>query len=99
VSHTPGPWYWGDDYSGLYGQGEGRKREVLSFERYEGMWLAYTDHQKANAHLLVAAPDLLAALEEVVLNAHKNFEGGMDIHPEAIEIAHEAILKAKGELQ
>jgi hypothetical protein len=56
------------------------------------------DNAEANARLIAAAPDMLEALEEIVFNVTKNFEGSIEIRdPEAIEMAREAIRKAKGE--
>lgn len=95
--HTPGPWRWGKDYKGLYGQGEGRRREVLTFEQYEGMWLSYTANREANARLIAAAPLMYQALEEIANNAVKNYEGSMDIYPEAIAVARDALKAAKGD--
>jgi len=64
TDHTPGPWAWEDDYYGLTGNGAA----VLRYDPYEGMWLAFTNtegRQDANARLIAAAPDLLAALEDL----------------------------------
>jgi hypothetical protein len=55
------------------------------------------ENNPGNAYLIAAAPDLLEALEEIVVNAVKNYEGSMDIYPEAIDAARAAIRKAKGE--
>lgn len=49
-----------------------------------------------DARMIAAAPELLEALEEVVANAVKNYEGSMDVYPEAIEVARAALAKAKG---
>lgn len=91
IKHTPGPWKWGDDYRGLYGQGEVRQREVLTFEPYEGMWLSYTDHQDANARLIAAAPLMYEALEEV---SDAFDDGEVDSH--IIKIVRAALQAAKG---
>ena len=40
--------------------------------------------------------ELVGALEEIVNNAVKNYEGSMDIYPEAISVARSALAKAKG---
>lgn len=96
--HTPGPWHWGDGYYGLYGQGEGRKREVLTFEAYENMWLAYTDHRQANARLIAAAPDLLRACRELlkeaeVLEAYQGVDQSAATQAR-VALARQAIKKA-----
>jgi hypothetical protein len=62
--HTPGPWVWAERHHGLFGSGKDNR--VLDFASYEGMWLAVSDHQEANASLIAAAPDLLAGLRAVV---------------------------------
>jgi hypothetical protein len=62
--HTPGPWVWAERHHGLFGSGKDNR--VLDFASYEGMWLAYSDHQEANARLIAAAPDLYAAALEMV---------------------------------
>jgi len=62
-AHTKGPWIWDKDFNGLYGAGP--DNVVLSYASYEGMWLAYSEHRQANARLISAAPDLLAALTMV----------------------------------
>ena len=40
--------------------------------------------------------ELVGALEEIVNNAVKNYQGSMDIYPEAISVARSALAKAKG---
>lgn len=92
--HTPGPWRWGDNHRGLYGQGEGRQREVLTFEPYEGMWLSYTDHQDANARLIAAAPTLLDSLESLVMAIE--LPGEHCEVEQAIREARAALQAAKG---
>lgn len=91
--YTRGPWTWGTDYCGLYGSGP--DNEVLTYERYKGMWVAFGDKQKANANLISAAPDLLEALENLL--AVREGAGGTKFH--ADDIARAAIAKAKGELK
>jgi hypothetical protein len=68
--HTPGPWIWGDDFCGLYGAGP--DNEVLNHASYEGMWLGYNKHREANARLIAAAPDLLAALQALLNDECQN---------------------------
>lgn len=59
AKHTPGPWKWRSGYNGMDGVGE----EIFTHDRNDGMWLAYGSNQEANARLIAAAPELLAALE------------------------------------
>ena len=98
-NYTRGPWTWGTNYCGLYGSGP--DNEVLTYERYEGMWVAFGDKQKANANLIPAAPDLLEALEELTSDIAERFDmESPSTNPgikHAVEAAHKAIAKAKGE--
>lgn len=66
MSHTPGPWIWNKDYKGLYGAG--KQNAVLEYFAYEGMSLNGADavQTRANANLIAAAPDILAALKELI---------------------------------
>jgi hypothetical protein len=61
MSHTPGPWFWDEDYHGLFGAGP--DNAVLTWYAYEGMHLSYGDRREANARLIAAAPDMLEALK------------------------------------
>ena len=94
--HTPGPWAWSKDYRGLFGSGE--LNRVLDYASYEGMWLAYTNHQEANARLIAAAPDLLAALKDLLADIEDyqriNRLGGESNHAQVA--ARAAIAKAEG---
>ena len=89
--HTPGPWIWGKDYDGLYGAGP--DNDVLTFARYEGMWLAYGSHREADARLIAAAPELLAAL--IALERTAGIPA-MNDDPVRVK-ARAAIAKATGE--
>jgi len=92
---TPGPWVasktdrsigpvsWDDDQS--YGM-------ILScawveFDFDEGI-------QQANANLIAAAPDLLAALQ-LIISYHD--DGNCELHSEDVAMARAAISKALGE--
>ena len=86
MSHTPGPW-------------SVSKRAALRVIAHDDNTIASTgctdnlrDQWEANAHLISAAPDLLAALEDVVdaLECRRNV--GM-MYTELCEV----IAKAKGE--
>lgn len=57
LKHTPGPWEYhgGDDYTVILGPGDTTDRP-----------LAEVNSGSADARLIAAAPDLLAALKEVV---------------------------------
>ena len=95
TTHTPGPWIaefsdYGDEiWFGGYGA---------------GMWTveppgAYLDGlSAANAHLIAAAPDLLAALEAMHAchRAFSSSESWTALDDEARLLAEKAITKAKG---
>lgn len=97
TKHTPGPWT--EDLSSVHGPCAFKVRAGDSLVAYAcaaSVSTAWPDNEHqhrpenapsvANARLIAAAPDLLAALEEVVGSL-----GGMDW-----EIATDAIAKAKG---
>ena len=98
--HTPGPWRIVDEIGGdLYVRDVGG---VIAFcakpMRWEGQDDRYTSEMAechANARLIAAAPDLLAALEKCVEHLRCVREGYSSISPE--DIARAAISKAKGE--
>lgn len=54
-------------------------------------------HQRANANLIAAAPELLEALQRMVSKAHK--QNWNDAYPEELQSAQAAIKKALGEKQ
>ena len=62
AKHTPGPWIAEDDQSIYAADGDGRR---LIAECHAG----HKEERAANARLIAAAPDLLAALEDVELRA------------------------------
>jgi len=108
ATHTPGPWRaeWLDDNFGwITGTGaEGRMylAEIVTSDD-EGM-LAPPDEQKANADLFAAAPDLLAACEELeaFLEVVKDSWTGDQCNDLGLydlqEILAAAIAKARGEV-
>lgn len=99
AKHTPGPWRIARDYSPEHGEtpyivdGAGKNVAMAAYMPTE---------QGANARLIAAAPDLLAALEAAVLW----YETAPIAEREAVEVAIEqdfpvvearaAIAKAKG---
>ena len=94
--HTPGPWVWRKNYRGLDGPGGA---VILDYASYEGMWVPdYAgDWAEANARLIAAAPELLAAVEDALAI----FEFGPDDQtvpaPKWVARARTAIAKATGE--
>lgn len=94
---TPGPWIWKDGYEGLYAGSIAQENAVMDFAMYEGMWLSYRDERDANANLIAAAPELLAALKqavEVMESVAKTHS--YDISIGAVPDARAAIQKAEG---
>ena len=99
MSHTPGPWKVGADEPFVYALNDAGTNRF--FAGVQAGWLTEggtnkpedkrTSHDEvmANARLIAAAPDLLAALEELL-------EGGC-IWVKQEYIARDAIKKAKGE--
>lgn len=84
---TPGPWTWGKRYDGLYGP---NSVPVLEYGAYENMWLPdYRPEGPANARLIAAAPDLLAAC----VQAYGDLIEGREVDIEKLD---DAIAKAEG---
>ena len=106
---TAGPWE--ADFSGVSGQGGypkirsshhvGAIAEVNSNLKYEMLCDGEYCERKANAHLIAAAPDLLEALTDAVID-FDNWAAHEDNHPHEhlvawAEKARAAIAKARGE--
>lgn len=93
ATHTPGPWSVED--------GSILAAEVcVAVIEDRGGYQAPPEQRRANANLIVAAPDLLAALENIVPRFHKCCVAmGSDVEfvDEAVKDARAAIAKAKGE--
>jgi len=86
-SHTPGPWV--DNVDGVVVVDKpGRWREIIADVHANPL---EANNRSANTLLIAAAPDLLKALEGL-LDALPS----ATTHP-AIQAAHAAIAKAKGE--
>lgn len=104
--HTPGPWTMTDDGSPFiyYLNDEGINRFSASVQQG---WASANDGQRtphseilANAHLIAAAPDLLAALKEIVMGIGPFHQDPLEHAGNVIEsmqaIARAAIAKAEG---
>jgi hypothetical protein len=105
LTHTPGPWVVAPD--------PGRDCEECGAcheERFLVGWemrgggvvglatILVDDHEEANARLIAAAPDLLAALEECAERLHAYADYGESVKDEALyDMARKVIRKAKGE--
>ena len=101
--HTPGPWLR-DDCSGLdcdVRAASGRKVALcwgLASNNATNYRADYRAECDANAHLIAAAPELLAALKDCVAVMTCELAGLSVIQPE-IKQARAAIAKATGEPQ
>lgn len=89
MPHTRGPWGVMNRYAHVVAVGGG---EVIADIRNGGGGYDYT--AEANARLIAAAPELLAALKAVA----DELEGYLpdDRNSEALEDAYDAIAKAEG---
>lgn len=64
--HTPGPWEaTGNFVRSPMHQPEGLPRGVQIVECRDGYFLPHTEEARANARLIAAAPELLAALQNL----------------------------------
>ena len=89
TQHTPGPWYWADDKGYKWGR-RGLEPNVMC-GTVEGL----IDVDAADALLMAASPDLLAALIE--LDAHMMHEMPVGTYPQGtFEVVRAAIAKATG---
>lgn len=94
MTHTPGPWpISGDRYDKRITIGEGLVEGPHGYEVAE----VYSDDcprelALANAHLIAAAPELLAALEKA-----RNTLAGLGVPSIAANICDATIAKARGE--
>ena len=77
IKHTPGPWRIDDGDEGVFGifDSNGQAIAYLSENPYKGGGLPGWDVDQANARLIAAAPELLAALKTLPLEA---FDKEMD---------------------
>lgn len=101
--HTPGPWFWSEPedmgYCDLKADAfvDEKYRAVIRYEMYEGSWPGSQDdaQDKANMILIAAAPDLLEALEAMIIT----YEYEASNENPSLLAARSAIAKAKGEAQ
>lgn len=101
AEHTPGPWHadgsrvWGDTAELQSGGTMLRHKIADAAYHAEGGF----EEQHANARLIAAAPELLAALERIVGRDLTYFRGTVcegQISFEAVQAARAVIAKAKG---
>lgn len=90
--HTPGPWTikHGTNIMGIRWD-VGHEGSVATCGGMQSNMVECRPESEANARLISAAPDMLAALEKIASGAYAN-------HELAGDIARAAILKAKGRI-
>jgi hypothetical protein len=98
ISHTPGPW----SHERVLRSGPHDAPFLCLFAHGEVLGRAYkpdADGQsaEANARLMAAAPDLLAALKLLTKAANKHPDDCTPNLAKALEAARAAIAKARGE--
>ncbi len=87
---TPGPWYIrGTTVYAL------KARDFNRFCAHVQDWHTPIAELEANARLIAAAPDLLAALSSLIEKAYK--QDWNEHYPEQLTAAEAAIAKARGE--
>ena len=101
-THTPGPWFiFGNGHcvGGPKGPIDGDPRQQTAGVAMCGMRLRTEDEAKANARLIAAAPDLLAACEMLISDPSEEWsQTEFDRRVGAArDMARAAVKKAKGE--
>ncbi len=90
AQHTPGPWMVEPDEDGLFlVVDESREMDYIYIDQQQ-------DNREANARLIAAAPEMLAALEVVVESWTSQFERNGHLAPDWCKQARAAIAKATG---
>jgi len=92
--HTPGPWYWSGEYA-LYGANKSCVMAALdgaTYSEYSSDPASIEIPNDADRALILAAPEMLAALEGVYARCCGEYPD----HPETKAVAA-AIAKAMGE--
>ena len=92
--HTLGPWEASEGYpSDTWHVDMPSRGYSVVVSRAEEDWDMAVEEVQANAHLIAAAPELLDALETLLLSTERD---DMNFRVRAMEAAREAIAKAKG---
>ena len=92
--HTLGPWEASEGYpSDIWHVDMPSRGYSVVVSRAEEDWDMAVEEVQANAHLIAAAPDLLDALETLLLSTERD---DMNFRVRAMAAAREAIAKAKG---
>lgn len=109
VSHSPGPWHQVDGR--IYGPDPQQpRRTTILIADVAPDGVALTEHDEPNACLIAAAPELLAALEDILeqaqiavqrlndaLKADARTPGNAPFYISRLQRARAAITKAKGQ--
>lgn len=98
--HTPGPWHIPSHLSGADGIGPKDGYEIITCCCCGSIGGDSKEQEIANARLIVAAPELLEALENLVLQIQDHNYGiksPAQYETNAFVAARAAIAKAKGE--
>lgn len=85
---TPGPWRVGTHHQILSTGGDNRCAGIVSYNSWMGI-----EEAEANAHLIAAAPDMYAALEQLV-NTAASYQPHFY---NELKQARAALAKARGE--
>ena len=92
MSHTQGPWKVDKNHKGFVNI----RRDVDSYTSdIATVWDFYAENYESNAHLIAAAPELLAVLEE--LRESASYWSEYDVPLGIVERIESAIRKARGE--
>lgn len=94
TQHTPGPWSIAMD-DGAYPKAIIEALDGDGYESTIAVVYKFDDNLDSNAHLIAAAPELLAALEQID-SYLSPMEGEEDVYAEIRGVIHDAIAKAKG---
>ncbi|WP_341959239.1 hypothetical protein [Pseudomonas sp. RC10] len=91
-NHTPGPWVVREVPNfGLPSQ----VGYAIDFNEDQEQVVDFV-YEKPDAHLIAAAPELLAALEQLLGKAYK--QNWNDLYPDQLAVAEAALAKARGDL-
>jgi hypothetical protein len=96
--HTPGPWkvaQTGGFELAVYGRS--KNQPICIFTTPDGDYIPQElKNGKANAHLIAAAPDLLAALKALSAGLHDELDSNPRVKASEVRAARAAIAKAEG---
>jgi hypothetical protein len=99
ATHTPGPWAADDDLPEIYSTVDQHSRGYLAVVRGNDSRNKPlpADEVRANARLIAAAPELLAALKEVAEGCESRLRKGKDAGDlNTLRLCRAAITKAEG---